>query len=64
MNSATFRAIHKYGAILSVVGSDIAVIAYLVSGPDSIIVRFVGWAGPLCGFYRDTRRVPRGLPPR
>ena len=51
MNSTTFRAIHKYGALLSVVGIAIAVLAYVIGGPDSSLVRFFGWAGPLCGFY-------------
>lgn len=51
MDSSTFEAIHRYGAILSVVGTAIAVLAYVVSGPNSIVVLFLGWAGPLCGFY-------------
>lgn len=51
MDSATFRAIHKYGAMLSVVGIAIAILAYAVSGPNSSIGLFFGWAGPLGAFY-------------
>lgn len=50
MNNSTFRAVHKYGAILSVVGIAIAVLAYVRGGLNSVIGLF-GWVGPLCGFY-------------
>ncbi len=51
MNVAQLRAIYKYGAILSVVGTAIASIAYAVGGPNSVIGLFFGWAGPLGIFY-------------
>jgi len=52
MNSSTFAAIHKYGAVLSVVGIAIAVLAYVVGGPiGTTAFLFFGWAGPLGLFY-------------
>lgn len=51
MDSAMFKALHKYGATLSVAGSVIAVLAYAVNGPNSVIGLFFGWAGPLGVFY-------------
>lgn len=50
MDSSTFRTIHRYGAILSVVAIAIAVLAYALGGPD-IVIGLFGFAGPLCGFY-------------
>ncbi len=50
MDSSTFEAIHKYGAILSVVGIGIAVLAHVMGGPGILTVMF-GLLGPLCGFY-------------
>lgn len=51
MDHSTFRALHKYGAVLSVVGTAVAAIAYAINGPDSVIGLFFGWAGPLGVFY-------------
>lgn len=51
MDSTTFRALHKYGALLSVVGSAVAVLAYTLRGPNSVVGLFFGWAGPLGVFY-------------
>lgn len=51
MKISTFRAIHTYGAVLSVVGTAIAILAYVVRGPNSTIGLFFGWAGPLGVFY-------------
>lgn len=52
MDSSTFKTIHKYGAILSVVGIAIAVLAYIVGGPiATTTLLFFGWAGPLGLFY-------------
>lgn len=51
MDHSTFRALHKYGAVLSVVGTAVAVIAYAMNGSDSVLGLFFGWAGPLGVFY-------------
>lgn len=52
MDSSTFKVIHKHGAILSVVGIALAVLAYLVGGPiGTTALLFFGWAGPLGLFY-------------
>jgi len=51
MDVATFRAIHRYGAILSVVAIVGSVVAYLVGGPFSVLALPLGFLGPLCGFY-------------
>jgi hypothetical protein len=52
MDSSTFRAIHKYGAMLSVVGTAVAVLAYVLGGPiGTTALLFFGWAGPLGLFY-------------
>lgn len=50
MDGAKLQSLSKYGAILSVIGTCIAVLAYAVNGPNSIVGLFLGWAGPLCGF--------------
>lgn len=51
MDYSTFRALHKYGAVLSVVGTAVAAIAYAINGADSVLGLFFGWAGPLGIFY-------------
>jgi len=52
MDSSTFAAIHKYWAVLSVVGTAIAVLAYIAGGPiGTTALLFFGWAGPLGVFY-------------
>lgn len=51
MDSARFRAVHRYGAVLSVVGTVAAALAYALRGPDSVVGLFLGWAGPLGVFY-------------
>lgn len=51
MDSSTFKAIHRYGAALSVIASVVAVLAYVLGGPNNIVGLFFGWAGPLGVFY-------------
>ncbi|EMA48842.1 hypothetical protein [Halococcus salifodinae] len=54
MNSAKLQAISKYGAILSVVGTAIAISAFVVLGPNSLnsfIALILGFLAPLCGFF-------------
>lgn len=52
MDKATFEAIHKYGVVLSVVATALAVLASVVGGPiGSVALLFLGWAGPLGLFY-------------
>jgi len=52
MDSSTFKAIHKYGAMLSVVGIALVALAYVVGGPiGTTALLFFGWAGPLGLFY-------------
>lgn len=51
MDSATFEAIHKYGAALSLIGCAIAVLAYATIGSNTVVGLFFGWAGPLGVFY-------------
>lgn len=51
MDVAKFRAIHKYGAVLSVIVTAIAVLLTVLSGPDPIVGLFLGWVGPLGLFY-------------
>lgn len=50
MNVSQFRAIHTYGAILSVLAMLGAVVAFAVGAPDPLVF-FLGFLGPLCGFY-------------
>jgi hypothetical protein len=50
MNRSTLQSIHKYGSILSLVAIAIAIIAYVVGGPNSVIGLF-GLLGPPCAFY-------------
>lgn len=51
VDSTTFRAIHRYGAALSGVGTLVAILAYAVGGQNSLVGLFLGWAGPLGVFY-------------
>lgn len=51
MDIATFRAIHRYGAILSVVAIVGAILAAIIGGPLSVLVFPLGFFGPLCAFY-------------
>lgn len=51
MDVATFRAIHRYGAVLSVVAIAIAIVAIVVGGPLAPLAFPFGFLGPLCGFY-------------
>lgn len=46
MDGAKLQTLSKYGAVLSVIGTCIAVLAYAVNGPNSIVGLFFGWAGP------------------
>lgn len=51
MDVDTFRAVHGYGAILSLVATAVAGLAYVVRGPDSFVGLLFGFLGPLAGFY-------------
>lgn len=51
VDSTTFRAVHRYGAVLSVAATAVAVLAFAVNGQDSVLGLFLGWAGPLGVFY-------------
>lgn len=51
MDVETFRSIHRYGTILSVVAIFGAVLAAVVGGPVQPLVFPLGFFGPLCGFY-------------
>lgn len=51
MDIETFRAIHRYGAIVSVVAITGAIIATLVGGPLTPLIFPLGFFGPLSGFY-------------
>lgn len=51
MNPQTFRAIHRYGAILSIAAIIGGIVAILVGGPLEPLVLPLGFFGPLCGFY-------------
>ncbi|MFB6084424.1 MAG: hypothetical protein ABEJ94_09285 [Halorientalis sp.] len=51
MDVETFRSIHRYGAILSVVAVFGAVLAVVVGGPVQSLVFPLGFFGPLCSFY-------------
>jgi hypothetical protein len=51
MDASAIRAIHRYGAVCSVVAIALAVVAFAVRGPDSFLGLIFGFAGPLCGFY-------------
>lgn len=51
MNVSKFRAIHRYGAILSVAAILGAVIAVVVGDPLTPLVFPLGFFGPLSGFY-------------
>lgn len=51
MDLETFRAIHRYGAMLSLVATAVAVAAFVLRGPDSFVGMFLGLLGPLCSFY-------------
>jgi hypothetical protein len=47
----TFRTIHRYGAILSVLAIVGAVLAIVIGGPLAPLVLPLGFFGPLAGFY-------------
>jgi len=51
MDVDTFRAIHRYGAILSVVAIVGSAVAYVVGGPLDALLFPLGFFGPLGGFY-------------
>jgi len=51
MDVQTFRALHRYGAILSIAATIGAVLAYLIGGILSPLVFPLGFFGPLSGFY-------------
>lgn len=51
MNVPQLRKIYKYGALLSIVGTATALVAYAVNGQNSVIGLFFGWAGPLGVFF-------------
>lgn len=51
MDPQMFRAVHRYGAILSVVAIVSAIAAILVGGPLAPLVFPLGFFGSLCGFY-------------
>jgi len=51
MDVQTFRALHRYGAILSIAATIGAVLAYLIGGILSPLVFPLGFFGPLAGFY-------------
>jgi len=51
MDVETFQAIHRYGAILSIVAMFGAVLAYVLGGPLQPFVFPLGFFGPLAGFY-------------
>lgn len=61
MNVDRFRALHRYGAVLSLALTVVAVVAFALDGPESLVL-FCGFAGPLGGFYfvgavlEDSRR--------
>ena len=51
MDVETFRAIHRYGAIISILAIAGAVMAALVGGPLTPLLFPLGFYGPLTGFY-------------
>lgn len=51
MDVETFRAIHRYGAIASVVAIAGSIVASLVGGPLTPLVLPLGFGGSLGGFY-------------
>lgn len=51
MDAETFVAIHRYGAVLSVVAIGVAIVAIVVGGPLEPLIFPFGFFGPLCGFY-------------
>jgi len=51
MDVQTFRAIHRYGAILSIVATIGAVFAYLIGDILTPLVFPLGFFGPVSGFY-------------
>lgn len=46
MDGAKLHSLSKYGAILSLLGTAAAILAYAVNDPNSIVGLFLGWAGP------------------
>ncbi|QRV14770.1 hypothetical protein JMJ58_17895 [Haloterrigena salifodinae] len=51
MDASTLRAIHRYGAIVSLVATAAGAIGFAVNGSNSALGLFFGFLGPLCGFY-------------
>jgi hypothetical protein len=51
MDVETFRTIHRYGAMLSVVAILGAIVAIVVRGPLTPLMFPLGFFGPLGGFY-------------
>lgn len=51
MDVETFRTIHRYGALLSVVAMVGAVPATVIGGPLTPLIFPLGFFGPLAGFY-------------
>lgn len=52
MNSSTFKAVHKYGVILSIVCLAITIFAYVLGNPYRVTALLIfGWSVPLGLFY-------------
>lgn len=51
MDAETLQAVHRYGAVLSVLATIGGVLASVVGGPLEPLVLPLGFFGPLCGFY-------------
>jgi hypothetical protein len=51
MDADRFRALHRYGAILSVLAILGAIVAIAVGDPLTPLIFPLGFFGPLCGFY-------------
>lgn len=51
MGATTLRAIHRYGAIVSIAATAVGTIGFAVNGSNSALGSFLGFLGPLCGFY-------------
>lgn len=61
VNLDRFRALHRYGTVLSLALAAVAAVAYALDGPAGVVL-FCGFAGSLGGFYfvgavlEDSRR--------
>ncbi|SER35322.1 hypothetical protein [Natrinema salaciae] len=51
MNASTLRAIYNYGAVLSVIATAVAAVAFVVNGQNSFLGLLFGFFGPFCGFF-------------